>query len=254
MDNPGTAAMLPAHGRIACANCFPSMHAVWERSVMSKAGWRLENNPLAWGGQNPRVMVLGFSKGDRQCAVIRDGAPLESIPFAGMRSNLTAILRKLGLLEENRTVDQIIATHGPDYHFGSLVRCSIAKLDPGNGKALKAGDIIAAAATDPVGREIVSTCSERYLKELPSRLRNVVLLSNDDAWIDYCFQIVRRLHAGARRVNDVAYRTGDVMWIHVVHPSGSSGRHIPAWLGGADGKQGRKGQLAVDAARSLSDN
>jgi hypothetical protein len=193
MDIPATAVNLPAHGRIACAKCFHGAQAEWGRSVLSKAGWRLENNPLAWGGQNPRVMVLGFSKGDRQCAGIRGGAPLDSIPFAGMRSNLTAILRKLGLLDENRTVDQIIATHDPDYHFGSLVRCSIAKLDPSTGKALKAGDIIAAAATDSVGREIASACAEQYLKNLPSRLRNVVLLSNDDAWIDYCFQIVRRL-------------------------------------------------------------
>lgn len=242
--------LLPEHGKIQCARCFPNEKATWGQSVLTKGSWQLENNPLAWGGRNPVVMILGFSKGDRQCAVIRAGADLDKLPFAGMRANLTAILRRLGLLDRDRLVDDLIASRDPDIHLGSLVRCSIAKLDPATQKPMKAGDVIAATAADATGREIVAACAERFLRDLPPRLRVVVLLSNDDAWTQYCFEVVKQLHPQAVRLNEVAYKTGNVTWVHVVHPSGSSGRHIPAWLKAAEGKQGRKGRQALEAVLS----
>jgi len=251
MDTFTASTLLPAHGKIDCAKCFPNTTATWGHSVLSKGGWQLENNPTAWGGSDPVVMVLGFSKGDRQCAVIRAGAPLDSIPFAGMRANLTNILRKLGLLRGERTVDQLIATHDPDFHFGSLIRCSLAKLDPSTGKPVKSGNVIGSASTEPVSREIAFACGERFLKQLPPRLSTVVFLSNADPWIEFCFEVVRRLHPEIRRVNDVAYRSGTVTWVHVVHPSGASGSHIPAWLNGEEDKQGLKGRMAVQAVAEV---
>ncbi len=244
--------LLPDHGKIACTRCFTDGSPTWGRSTINRAGWQLENNPLAWGGRDPEVMVLGFSKGDRQCAVIRARGDLDAIPFAGMRQNLTRILQMLGLLGSSRTVDDLIRTRDPDFHFGSLVRCSLAKLDPVTKKPMKTGDVISAASVDPIGQGIVTTCAERFLSILPPRLRVVVFLSNADEWVELCFRIVKKLHPGTRRLNQIAYRSDRVTWLHVVHPSGSSGRHIPAWLGRSTGKQGEKGRMALEAVATAT--
>src|SRR5262249_14280893 len=136
--------LLPPHGRIACDHCFKEP-VQWGRSSREVEGWLLENNPLAWGARNPRYLLLGFSKGTRQCAdlLLR---PINEIPYAGFRPRLTDALRTLGLLPAGDTIDAHIRPDEPDWAFGSVVRCSVAKFDPVASKYLKSGDVIAASA------------------------------------------------------------------------------------------------------------
>ena len=82
---------------------------------------------------------------------------------------------------------------------------------------------------------------------LPPRLQTVVLLSNDDDYVDVCFAKIRSIHPGTRRINQVAYQTGSVTWVHIVHVGGPGANHIKAWLAGAPGKQGNKMRLAREA-------
>lgn len=238
--------LLPQHGRIDCKLCFGE-NTQWGVSSIEEDGWLLENNPLAWGARNPRYLVLGFSKGTRQCSELLT-RPTDSIPFAGFRGRLTQALQVLGLLPPEDCIEHHIRADEPDWGFGSFVRCSIAKLDPATSRYLKSGDIIPASAKRG-GKDWIGNCTRRFLAALPSRLETVVLLSNDDTYVDACFDKVRALHAKTQRINEVAYSDGKVLWVHVVHVGGTGFNHMASWFEGKPNKQGRKRELALSAVR-----
>ena len=237
---------LPAHGRMACTACFHGEPAEWGRAEQTVDGWMLEHNPLHWGASNPRMLVLGFSKGARQSGALL-ATPVNDIPYRGFRGTLTKALRVLGLLAAGDRVDRHIYAGEPDWAFASLARCSISAVDPETGETRKSGDVIHRLAHGGPGAGWLGTCVRQHLGTLPPRLRVVVLLSNDDAYVDFCFSLVKALHPGLRRLNDVAYTDGTVTWVHIVHVGGPGANHIQAWLGGAPGKQGDKRRLAVEA-------
>jgi hypothetical protein len=72
---------------------------------------------------------------------------------------------------------------------------------------------------------------------------------NAASYIEFCVETLRAIHPGLRVVNRVAYEVGDVRFVHVVHPSGASGRHIKNWLEGKTGAQPEKREAAVAAVR-----
>lgn len=238
------AGSLPGHGREACTGCFGAS-AEWGESSYEEDGWRLIYNPMSWGSPNPKRLVLGFSKGSRQANEIRL-RPHDEVPFRGFRGKLSEALQVLGLLGLGSAIDEEIRAGSEDWAFGSLVRCTIEKHDPTTGKYLKSGDVIS-ASTRRAGLDWTSRCIERHLRVLPPRLRTVVMLSNDDDYVEACFERIQSIHPQTRRVNEVAYRTGDVTWVHIVHVGGPGANHIKAWLSGAPGKQGNKMRLARQA-------
>lgn len=239
--------LFPAHGRIECSDCFAGP-TEWGRSSREDDGWLLENNPIAWGTRNPRTLLLGFSKGTRQCADLLN-RPIESIPFAGFRPRLTQAMQVLGLLRLDDSIDAHIRADEPDWGFGSIVRCSVAKLDATSGRYLKSGDVIASSARRQLGQDWIGNCTAKWLSELPSRLRTVVLLSNDDAYVEACFNRIRALHPAIRRINQVSYGDDRVVWVHIVHVGGTGFNHMTSWFEGKPNKQGRKRELAVAAVR-----
>ncbi|MEH2576516.1 hypothetical protein [Bradyrhizobium sp. AZCC 1708] len=241
---------LPPHGRINCSRCFPG-GAKWGNTSLEQDGWILENNPLAWGARNPRYLVLGFSKGARQCERLLV-APHDEVPFAGFRHNLTAILRKLGLLALEHSIDDRIRESEVDYAFGSLIRCSVAHINPTTGVASKSGDIINRLSRRSSSNDWALNCMRQFLTELPSRLEVVILLSNDTNYIDACFRQLRSLHPSMKRINSVAYSDGRVTWIHTVHGSPLAQSHINAWLDGGNTAQGLKQRAAVEAAKHVT--
>ncbi|MEY9441695.1 hypothetical protein [Bradyrhizobium elkanii] len=240
---------LPSHGRISCTRCFSS-GATWGATYIEQNGWILENNPLSWGSDNPRYLVLGFSKGTRQCDLLQS-AQHDQIPFAGFRHNVTAIVRKLGLLGPNEQIEDRIQDKEQDFGFGSLIRCSVAHLDPVTNKPLKSGDIIGRLSKRTAGNDWVYNCMHNFLSRLPPRLEVVVLLSNDDSYIEACFSRLRNLHPGLRRINSVAYSDGQVTWIHTVHGSPLAQSHINAWLAGNRTIQGEKQRSAIAALSQI---
>jgi hypothetical protein len=238
---------LPLHGRINCSRCFPD-GAKWGYSSIEQEGWVLDNNPMSWGATDPRFLVLGFSKGTRQCHELLTTAH-DVIPYAGFRHNVTAILRKLGLLAQDEDIDSRIRESEPDFAFGSLIRCSVAHVDSSTGRASKSGDIINQLSRRTSGDDWAMNCMKQFLATLSPRLRTVILLSNDDIYVDACFERLRHLHPGLKRINSVAYTDGRVTWIHTVHGSPLAQSHINTWLEGADSVQGRKQREAAAAIR-----
>src|SRR5690606_21172246 len=109
----------------------------------------------------------------------------------------------------------------------SLIRCSLSKKDLATGRYLKSGDIIAAASqASKEAVDFVDNCSRRFLSDLPPRLETVVMLSNDDDYVDQAYATVQKLHPLVKRLNSVAYGDGRVTWVHVVHAAMTSGRHF----------------------------
>lgn len=235
---------LPNHGRISCSKCFQGRPVIWGVSYFEEDGWRLENNPGAWGSSVPLVLVLGVSKGTNQCNKINQ-IPHEEIPFKGERASLTKILKRLSLLPQNQSISERITSSERDFAFGSLIRCSIAMFDEEKSKWVKAGPVVKASAKDPQAQQFVSACTQTFLSELPTRTKLIVMLSNDDDYVDSCYQAVKKIYPDVVRHNEVSYGNKQHKWVHVIHPSGSSGRHIPDWLEKTTGKQARKRDLAL---------
>ena len=73
------------------------------------------------------------------------------------------------------------------------------------------------------------------------------MLSHGDKYVDACFERIRRLHPGTRRINDVCYGDDKVLWVHTVHFGGPGINHTNAWLAGAPGTSGDKRRQVVAA-------
>jgi hypothetical protein len=202
--------LLPLHGRTDCSACFAGK-VEWGVSCLREHDWMLENNPLALGARNPKKLLLGFSKGVRQSTELL-ARRLEDVAFAGFRPRITQAMQVLELLSPGDCIENHFRADEPDWAFGDVIRCSVAKWDPASGKYLKSGDVIAAAARRTDGADWIANCMSRLLAKLPPRLETVVLLSNDDTYVDACFERVRLLHPDTRRINKVAYGNDRVTW------------------------------------------
>ncbi|GAB4361129.1 MAG: hypothetical protein Kow006_31640 [Gammaproteobacteria bacterium] len=244
--------LLPAHGPIECGECFEGMPIQWDktRKVFGAGNppqWRIENNPAAWGARAPRYLVLGFSKGPNQQM---SGRPFDEVAFAGMRNQLTSILVSLGLLSAGEHVEDKIRPTETEWGFGSLVRCSIARWDAVSQDHLKTGgNILVNATTDPEASKVLRRCVEHFLTPAPNSLRVVIMLGNDQRYVDACRRLFAAHDADIVRLNDVSYGNGRLLWVHTVHPK-AQGSHLGDWLGrNMSTGQGRKGRMAEEAVR-----
>lgn len=245
MDNQSTTshAHLPSHGPIACRRCFTGLDPVQEIG-----SWRIVNDPGAWGAATPKVLVLGFSKGFTQADASRAGR-FEDIPFKGMRPRLSEVLLTLGALGPGERVDVKMVASERDIAFGSLVRCSLSRKNPKTRRLECTGAIMPKSFVEEI-TPVVRRCAESYLSDLPPSVRLVVMLGTGDTYIAGCRSLIRSIHREHfSDINDVAYRTGSVTWVHVSHPSGLNGHH-PAWMAGEPTSvQGRKRLLALAAIK-----
>lgn len=233
---------LPSHGRLACRRCFSGGHPT---QMIGK--WQMVNDPAAWGSATPRILILGFSKGFTQANAFRSGR-FEDIPFKDMRARLTEELRLLGVITKSETVDQKMVASETEIGFGSLVRCSLSRMNK-KGVLACTGEVMPKAFTEEISTSL-TMCAETFLADLPSTVRLVLLLGTTDSYIKGCRGVVRSLY-GSRfsDINEVSYRTGDVVWAHVSHPSGLNGHH-PVWMtGDPSTKPGGKRDLAIQAIR-----
>jgi hypothetical protein len=246
--------MLPRHGKIECRRCF---HIDEGAARKPAANWRMINDPGAWGGgSGPDYLVLGFSKGATQ-AGIYDSGRFEDIAFAGMRSRLTEALRAMGVLGEHETSEAKINDPNSNVAFGSLIRCSVSRLD--RKASAKAGQNIFACTGPLIIKsfaeipEVMSNCAGAFLTDLPASVRSVFFLGNTDAYVVGCQSLLLRLFPnGFRQINPVAVRANGRYWIHIAHPSGLNG-HFKAWLNAEDGpglkrKQARAAAIEAQQA------
>ena len=236
---------LPPHGRLTCRKCFTSAAEIEEIEQ-----WQVVNDPSAWGAERPEILVLGFSKGFTQATAFKSGA-FEDIPFKSMRSRLTQALQRLGLLATTETVQTKFSATEQRFAFGSLVRCSLSRLNAKSGKRECTGQVMPKAFVEPV-RKIVQRCAETFLGRLPASVRLVIMLGSGDSYIDGCRKLIATMTGQAfRPINEVAYHTPGVLWIHIAHPSGMNGYFNP-WVAGAEtDPSGRKLLQALSALAGI---
>ncbi len=243
---PDPRSSLPDHGRIACSKCFPGPTA-WNESELRVGDWHVVNNPMSWGTAAPRYLVLGVSKGTTQCAAIA-ARPHDEVPFHGFRPALSRALQLLGLLDSTETVGDKIAATEREWAFGSMVRCALG-LSKADQSIARPGTIVQRLAAMDGDASWIVRCSAKFLGALPDSLRIVVLLSNDDRYVEACFAAIRQLRPATSRINSVSYGDGQITWVHIVHVGGPGKNHVAAWFGG-EGSQGDKRRAAQAAVRN----
>lgn len=221
----------PKHGQIACKACFKDKTA----HEMDIGDWHVVNDPGAWGASKPRVIVLGFSKGFTQAHAFKDGR-FEDVPFKKIRGRLDAALRRVGLINASnpnpgRTPDERFESSEQDFAFGSLVRCSLSRLNRKTGRYECSGSVMTQAFREPV-KTVVKTCATRFLGELPHSAKTVVLLGTGTSYVKACKALIRSIHPTSfQDINPVSYSAAGVTWLHITHPSGMNGT-FNEWLSG----------------------
>lgn len=215
---------VPEHGKIACVKCFDSAG-----TTVDFGPWRFRNDPGHWGASNPRVLVLGFSKGSTQVDVY-DHGNFDDVAFAGCRDRLKKLLVALNLITMDERIDEKFRANEQDFGFASLIRCSVARRS-GPAQTLRtSGDVVLRAFKEAAPARLIGNCSRSFLKPLPTRLQVVVMLGIQDKYVEECRMLVGYLYGSlCARINDVAYRTDAVVWVHAAHPSGANG-WFDRWL------------------------
>lgn len=228
--------MLPKHDWINCARCFSLPDTSRFIGASKPPTWKIEQPNGSWGAREPLVVVLGFSRGILQSTRL----PYDEIPFAKMRTQLTSILKVLGLLQPNDHVSNHIRTEEKDFHFGSLFRCSVSMWDKKKMDYSKSGNgILEKFLKSADTRTIAHNCTDMFLSKLPSRTKLVLLLGNADEYVNGCRKLMSRLYPEIEIVNAMSYRTPSVTFVHAIHAK-AQGDYIPQWIRAADTTIGRK--------------
>ncbi len=226
---------LPVSGRIACTLCHIGP-VDFGRTVRTEGDWRITANPLAWGNPNAEIVVLGFSKGPTQLSALATKAHNE-IPYAGGRANIGKIFARLELIspgsneQYNRVISALIADPRGRFHFGSLIRCSAEQSLSGKWSGTKGG-MLDKFARSKLGSEVTRNCTGKFLGNLPSRTRLVLMFGTGSNlnYVSSCHDAIAAARPGNwRTINDVAYTDGQITVVHTEHFK-SQGALLPDWL------------------------
>lgn len=249
---------LPKHGRSECNRCYNNEILKFDQSRIERDGWRITSNPLAWGNQTPKVIVLGFSKGPTQAGALVS-THHDEIAYKGSRLNVGKILAHVGLIPRSSNdklkakVDELIASPKGDFHFGSLIRCTVERFDEksqswkGSG-----GGMLDKFVSNSFGHLVSGNCAKEYLAELPHATKLVVMfgLGTKQNYVREAFKLYKRVRPGNWQwLNDVSYTDGKITVVHVEHFA-SQGALIPNWLGKNSHSRSSLGIMAKEAVAS----
>lgn len=244
--------MLPKHGRVACNICHKDQEYKFDETITSGDSWRITNNPLAWGNQQPEIVVLGFSKGPTQSGALTR-SPHDSIAFKGGRANVAKILHHVGLIEqaESTIVDRLISDPAGRFHFGSLIRCTVERRDKDGCWKGTGGGMLDRFLGTEFGRHVAKNCVRQFLGDLPRSVRLVVMMGmgTKGNYIRSCQSLFKALRPGPwTTVNEVGYADSQIVVVHTEHFA-SQGALLPDWLSGTSHERGRLGMLARAAVQ-----
>lgn len=236
--------MLPKHGMIDCRECYLNNDEI----TLPHEKWRMVNDPCAWGSDTPKYLVLGFSKGSTQAGIYQKGN-FEDIAFAKMRTRLTQALQIVGVLSETEKVDDKIKNSDSNIAFGSLIRCSVSRLDKKKENTYSSsGDLIIKSFTEIP--DVINTCTKKYLTDLPPTTKAVFLLGNRDQYVKECQKLLNKLFPNDfKQINSMAVSANNRLWIHLAHPSPANA-WFNRWLTDETTKTGMKRIQSIEAIRN----
>ncbi len=236
---------LPSHGKLICRNCFISCNS---KDVHPHPLWKLKNDPGAWGGSTPQVLVLGFSKGSTQVDIYESGT-FEDVAFGGnIRNRLDQLLKSIGLLNEVEHVTREIENTESRIAFGSLVRCSLTRRGK-DGKHASSGDLIVKSFGEIP--EILKNCTNEFLGNLPKQTKIVLMLGVTQKYVAGCYDLLKGLYPELMKINSVSYGDRDRVFVHVTHPSPSNG-HFKSWRRGNSKYDDALAALALSVSMPIS--
>jgi len=103
-------------------------------------------------------------------------------------------------------------------------------------------------------RQTFETCVETYLPKLTKRTRLVVLLGNNDDYVDFTNKTFARLfsdYAAFPQGDGQVFRAGGRFFVHTAHPSGSNG-HFGSFIAADPNEaQGRKCRVVRTAVGKI---
>lgn len=256
---PESHSSLPEHGRIACSLCYGGAPIVFDVTKVTddNGSWRIAANPLAWGNPNAEIVVLGFSKGPTQAGALA-ATPHDLIAYKGSRLAVGKILAHVGLIAKGapdalkRTVDRLVADPFGRFHFGSLIRCTVARFDPKDNewKGTGGGMLDKFVATS-FGQAVAERCSARFLGHLPPKTKLVLMfgLGTKGNYVREVRKLAEKSRPGRwQTLSEIAYTDGTVTFVHVEHFA-AQGALLPNWLGENPRERARLGILAREAVR-----
>lgn len=228
---------LPVHGKISCHKCYQTcvddLHQPHNL-------WNMRNDPAAWGGSEPEVLVLGFSKGSTQANIYQNGK-FEDIAFGGVaRNRLDEALKRIGVFPLEEHITKHIEDRDSRFAFGSLVRCSLTR-EGKDGKHASSGPLVVKSFKEIP--DILNNCAQKFLAGLPEKTKTILMLGVSDAYIDGCYKLISNIYPAMKKINDVAYCDGNKLFVHITHPSPSNG-NFSNWTVG-----NTKFELAVEALK-----
>lgn len=212
--------------------------------VQDVGPFRLVNDPGHWGARDLKVLILGMSKGNTQSKAFASG-DFDGVAFKGIRHRILLVLQSVGVLTKEmlEVFEKRFLSSELDFSFASVVRCSITGLDKKRGvHTAVSPNVIPAFSKGNIGNSFVNNCINQHLVELPERTSTVILLGNTDAYVSAMSNAVGRLRGRTESLNQLAYVSKGVRFVHVAHPSKGNG-HFGAFIRG-EGKPGLKRDLA----------
>ena len=229
------------HGWLDCWDCYQD-----RKDPYQYKDWELRHEPGYAGSCNPRILLLGFSKGATQSGKAKQG-DYDKVPFAGMRGRVQRILETLELMPQDRGIDEMLTAREVEFGAASLVRCTLCHIE--NGKPITSGAMITASFEAPEIKKIIRRCADRYLADLPQSLQRVILLGTNPDYIEKTSQLFQVLYPDFEWINPVAFRARGAIWVYAAHPSKANGRFENWVKAQPDDPSGYKCLLAKEALK-----
>jgi hypothetical protein len=230
---------------MTCDLCWKGIEATSQQA----GRFLLVHDPGHTGSSNPSVLVLGISKGRTQSIAIAS-EDFDKVAFKNCRDRLLDILQAVGLLTKETTAefDRRFRASEREMGFASVVRCSLSGMDrKDNIYKADSVNVVPSFKQGSGAYKFVEACIDQHIPRLPPATRTLILLGTTDAYIKHLSELIGRTRGRVTQVNDVAYRSAGVLFVHVTHPSPLNG-HFRAYIEGK-GRPGEKMRLAGAALR-----
>ena len=231
-----------AHGAMECRRC-------WKAAEMMQCvgNFKLVHDPGHWGARTPKTLVLGVSKGNTQSSAYAQG-DFDEVGFKGNRRRLLEILQSIGLLSHEGITqfERRFTASESEFAFASIVRCSLTGFDvKKNVYAADSCNVLPAFLSSSDGYEWAANCVDQHLTDLPAQTKLVLLLGNQNSYIKNLKRIIANKRGPVTPINEVAYCSKGVKFIHLTQASGVNG-HLRNFIRG-EGTSGHKRNLAKAA-------
>lgn len=232
------------HGPMACRRCWSS-----DTEFQQVGTFKLVHDPGHWGATDPSTLVLGISKGNTQSSAYQNG-PFDAVAFKGIRHRILEIFQSVGLLvsETPRQFESRFSANEKEFAFASVVRCSLTGIDRKKGvHTADSPNVLPAFRPHSAAYGFVSNCVDQHSVSFAPRTSLVLLLGNTGAYIAALQEVVANKRGAVTAINEVAYWSDGVKFVHLAHPSKGNG-HFGAFVRG-EGTAGAKRDLAKAALK-----